>query len=181
MFLDLQVTSARLNRRDITQQIFPSSNWIISHYFMAACKKLAYSLPGRAWFTGHRQLIAGLVGRVTSGLSWDHLWLWWPSHISPLQAGAAGSGSASEDRLRSATKRPRVLVSVKQRGEPVTHKWPFWSPSPDKSLICFFSLRTAMAVYEAAVWKEIYWTIKSADFQAVLSRWSLKLLGVKCK
>ena len=34
-----------------------------------------------------------------------------------------------------------------------------------------------MAVYEAAVWKEIYWTIKSADFQPVLSEVDSEIIG----
>lgn len=34
-----------------------------------------------------------------------------------------------------------------------------------------------MAVYEAAVREEIYWTIKSADFQAVLSEVDSEIIG----
>lgn len=65
-------------------------------------------------------------------------------------------------------------------GELEAHEWPRLSPSSDKSVLWFSSLQ-AEAVSAAAAWKEIYWTIKSADFQAGLSRWSWKLLGVKCK
>lgn len=40
MFLDLQETSVKFNGHDISQQIFPSSNQVITHYFMAACSQV---------------------------------------------------------------------------------------------------------------------------------------------
>lgn len=71
MSLDIQEANARLNSHDIAQQVFQSSNWIISHHFMATCKKFTCSLPNTVsswtqWCGTGLWTMQGPCGQVTS-------------------------------------------------------------------------------------------------------------------
>lgn len=84
------------------------------------------------------EVLAGTVGRVGYRPSRD---------LGGTVPGSGGQVTSRMSRLvllrtdcRAVTNRSPALFEVKQRGELVTHEWPLWSPSPDKSvIICFFS------------------------------------------